>query len=146
MIYLDTSAFLDLYLEREGSTQIKKILASEQKPIAMSPLVELESHSVLGRLVTSKALTKHSRLEFEQRIMTDVQLGYIIQATIELKDVLEKCIEISKQNGYSYRTMDTAHVVSAALANVDLFVGSDKDQSELAKKIGLKFELIRKDQ
>ncbi len=112
----------------------------------MSPFVELETHSVLGRLVTNKELTKHSRLEFEQRVMTDIQLGFIIQSTIELKDILEKCIEISRQNGYSYRTMDTAHVVLAALAKVDLFIGSDKDQSELAKKVGLKFELIVKDQ
>jgi predicted nucleic acid-binding protein len=144
MIYLDTSAFLDLYLRREGIEEIEKVLISAQKPIVMSPLLELEMHSVLGRLVTHKIMTKHNRHEFEQRVLSDIELKYVIRISQDFDQILSRCIEITRKKKYSHRTMDTAHIASAQLLKVDLFVGSDIDQSKLAKEVGLEYKLIRK--
>jgi len=144
MIYLDTSSFLDLYLERDGVDQIKKELTSRKRPIILSPFLEMETHSVLGRLVSNKLLTKHSRHEVEQRIMSDLGLGFILSISIKFDDVKDKLFEITNKKGYKYRTMDTVHVISAMLSKAELFIGSDKEQLKLAKQEGLKYLLVDK--
>jgi predicted nucleic acid-binding protein len=145
MIYIETSSFLDYYLDRPRAGQVKEILIKHEKPMVLNPLIELEVNSVLGRLVNQKALTQHERIEFDQELYYDLSESVIIHKPIALEEVISKAIEITKAKGYTSRTMDTAHIAYAMLLEVDLFVCADIEQASLAKKVGLK-HLLMKDQ
>jgi predicted nucleic acid-binding protein len=71
MIYIETSSFLDYYLDRPRAEQIREMLVKHQKPMVLNPLIELEVNSVLGRLVNQKVLTQHERIDFDQDLYYD---------------------------------------------------------------------------
>ena len=47
MIYLDTSAFIKLYLHEQGSSEVHRLVIAQQDPLPVWSLVELEFFSAL---------------------------------------------------------------------------------------------------
>ena len=138
MIYIDSSALLDLYLKRPRCLQIQNKLIEMAEPIVISQLAEIEFHSVLGRLVNQKSISTHTRHEVLQTLSVDGELGSAkLEPDLDFKEVLKYAIRLTKKPNYKYRTMDTLHVASAVLLEVDLFIGFVGDQAELAKAEGL---------
>ena len=144
MIYLDSSALLDLYLKRPRYVDIQNKLIERAEPFVISQLAEIEFHSVLGRLVYQKSISIYTRNEVLQTLSIDCDLGAArIDKSIDFSEIIKFAIRLTKKPKYKAKTMDTLHVASAVLLGADLFIGFDADQSELAEAEGLNVLKIR---
>lgn len=126
--FVDTSSLFKKYVEEKGSEELDDLLQSTSE-IAISPVTWTEMNAVLARRLREKILTSQQASWLKSQIEKDFQSFYhvIWNETLE-KTAVELVYE------YSLATLDAIQLASGVLSKADLFVTSDRNLFEEAKK------------
>lgn len=122
MIYLDTSAFIKLYLLEDGSVEVHDLVVSQAEPLPVWHCLELE---------------------FLNELRFKVFLGQYFAPHLDPIALHELCLQMSLRTpGTGCRALDILHVAAARLCESTLFVTADKRQATLAEVEGRAVRLI----
>lgn len=138
MIYLDTSAFLKLYLREEGSDYVQRCLESQDDPLPMADVLRWEFANALRLKVFwgdfGSATADHLLTLFEDRLYRGQYTVVEIDPARRTKDVLELVRHTAE---LGCRTLDVLHVATALQLSPQRFVSFDQQQRRLAVAAGL---------
>ena len=134
--FFDSSAFAKRFIEEQGSDEIEKICLGSES-IGLSILSFPEIISALNRRLREKSITKKDYQSAKNRLTEEVVDVEMINL---IPEVIAKSILLLEKN--NLRTIDAIHIASAAMWEPDLFVSSDKRQTDAANKSGLKVKLV----
>lgn len=141
-IYLDTSAFLKLYLTESGSTWLKNYIIGKQ--VYISKLVLVESLTSLGRLYRQGILTRTDAEAISDHIDQDRPKYRLVQfITYAQIDRVENLVFTLPTNIY-LRALDAIHLATAiGVRNPNepfVFVSADAQLLRAATVHGLSVE------
>ncbi len=138
MLYLDTSAFLKLYVREAGSEIVQKTVANQFEPLPVWEILEMELHNALQLKAFRDELTEsevaRQQLLFEQRKTKGLYFVPEI-GRAELMADFRRLSAHTRQLGC--RTMDILHVAYACQLKPDQFLSFDTRQIQLAEAAGL---------
>jgi len=130
--YIDSSAFAKRFIEERGSNEVENICAKASE-LGLSVLCVPEIVSALSRRLREHTLTATQYNQAKQRLLDDVRDADIIALTPSVVGSAIMIIEAS-----AVRAMDALHIACAIEWGAELFVSSDKQQLNAAKRAGLK--------
>ncbi len=139
MIYLDTSAFIKLYIKETGSQRVNTVVTQQDYPLPVWDLHILEFTIAL-------------KLKCFRKEMTSGQVSYLIGFLNERRDrgiyftpEIDRIRHLALSLEYTdltikigCRSLDILRVAAAKLIQADTFFTFDDRQSRLARKAGLK--------
>jgi len=132
-LYLDTSAYLCLLLDQEGSERLSGETAGAQ--LLSSVLLVLEARRNLVRLAREGHLTADDYKRCIERLDEDTDLFVLRDLTLDL------CQSTTLPAVTTPRSLDLAHLWTAlwfhAEEKIDRFVTKDMSQEHTAKELGL---------
>ena len=134
-IYIDTSAYLKIFLKEKGSDKVRKLV--KENSLLASAILTSECFSAFSRRRQGKEIDDKTFDRLVNRVKKDLPYIEIVRLT---DDVLRRTEELLLQS--TVRTLDAVHVASALLfqesTGIDLtFVTSDKKQAEFTNDKGL---------
>jgi predicted nucleic acid-binding protein len=143
MIYLDTSAFIKLYLQEDGTAEVHRLVVGQQEPLPVWSLMELEFLNTLR----FKVFFAEMKLDEVERVislyMERKRSGQYFAPLLDPIALHELCLRLtSKTPTTGCRSLDILHVAAARLCNATLFVTADKRQAALAAAEGGGVELV----
>ena len=135
-VYLDTSAFLKLYIKEKGSARVRKI--AQENHVLSSSMLRVESFSALARRRQAGDIEESDLNHVLKRLKEGIRSVETVSMT---EDVLDLAGEITLRS--LARTLDAVHIASARLFQdgtgiVTTFVTSDRKQHDAAVGEGLK--------
>lgn len=138
MIYLDTSAFVKLYIRESGYEAIQALVSNQHDPLPSSELQEMEFTNALNLKVfcgdISAADKDRQLLHFEQRR----ERGLYHFPDLDRPAIMTNFRRLSQlTRSTGSRSLDILHVTTALQLATDLFVTFDKRQTSLASQVGL---------
>jgi hypothetical protein len=132
-LYLDTSAYLCLLLNQDGSESLAKETIGAE--LLSSVLLELEVRRNLVRLARERRLPSDQYKEAIDRIDDDMERFTLRDLTLDL------CRSNVLPAVTTPRSLDLAHLRTAlwfhAMEKIDRFVTMDASQEHAAKELGL---------
>ena len=137
MLYLDTSAFLKLYIREAGSEQVQSMVVSQFEPLPVWEILEMELCNALnlkvfrGELEMSESAVQYSL--FRQRQAKGFYFVPELRRAQLMAD-FRLLSELTPRLGC--RTMDILHVACAMQLKPDVFLTFDRRQLELAQTPG----------
>lgn len=138
MLYLDTSAFLKLYLREDGSERVQALVAAQDHPLPVWEVLEMELVNALRLKVFWNEVTSSqaaAQIElFEQRKARGLYFFPELHRAALLA-AFRKLSESTPRLGC--RTMDILHVACAVQLAADAFLSFDARQQALAAEAGL---------
>ncbi len=138
MIYLDTSAFLKLYIRETGSETVQACVMSQDDPL---PVWELQQAELINAL-RLKVFWGDIDIEqsdslvalFDQRL----RRGQYFFPEIDRNGLMLTFRELSRETPRTgCRTMDILHVACALMLAPKRFISFDERQRILASSVGL---------
>ncbi len=138
MIYLDTSAFLKLYVREEGSQFVEDRMRSQDEPLPVVDLLHTEFINALRLKVFWKEIDKptvdHLIALFDDRLAR----GQYCVPTLDRVRLLRDARALSEHTpAIGCRTLDVLHVASALQLEAAEFITFGSRQGELARRAGL---------
>lgn len=135
-IYIDTSAYLKIFLKEKGSDKVRRLV--KENRLLASAILTSECFSAFSRRRQAKEIDDKTFDRLVNRVKKDLPYIEIVRLT---DDVLRKTEEILLHA--TVRTLDAVHIASALLFQestgvVLTFVTSDKKQAEFTNDKGLK--------
>jgi len=132
----DSSSFVKYYLDETGSSEVRELF-SLSKGIFFSSILLVEVYSTIGRGLRMDILTKSQYEVYRKLIQKDISALIRVGINVEIWEI-SRILTMT----YNLRAMDAIHIASAAYANVDLFVTSDKRQYEAARSAKIESRFI----
>ena len=134
-IYIDTSAYLKIFLKEKGSDKVRKLV--KENSLLASAILTSECFSAFSRRRQGKEINDKTFDSLVNRVKKDLPYIEIVRLT---DDVLRRTEELLLQS--TVRTLDAVHVASALLFQESTgialtFVTSDKKQAEFTNDKGL---------
>ena len=134
-IYIDTSAYLKIFLKEKGSDKVRKLV--KENSLLASTILTSECFSAFSRRRQGKEIDDKTFDRLVNRVKKDLPYIEIVRLT---DDVLRRTEELLLQS--TVRTLDAVHVASALLFQESTgialtFVTSDKKQAEFTNDKGL---------
>lgn len=138
MIYLDTSAFLKLYVREDGSELVHQTMRSQHDPIPIPDVLQWEFTNALRLKVFWGELDRRTvdrlMVLFDDRL----QRGQYIVPEIDRTRLTEDVRRLTAHTQtVGSRTLDVVQVAIALQLEASPFVTFDTRQRELADKTGL---------
>ncbi|MDA3949538.1 MAG: type II toxin-antitoxin system VapC family toxin [Spirochaeta sp.] len=138
MIYLDTSAFLKLYIREDGSDHVQATIESQDEPLPVVEVLQWEFFNAFRLKVfwgeMDDATVDHLLGLFDDRL----RRGQYAVPDIDRARLTTDVREISRHTGtIGCRSLDVVHVAAALQLGVDRFVTFDDRQRALASTVGL---------
>jgi predicted nucleic acid-binding protein len=138
VIYLDTSALLKLYIHEEHSEAVQKWIESQDDPLPVWDLQQMELKNALRLKVFwgDISVTQADRLIqlFEQRL----RRGQYFYPDIDRAELNACFHDLSRETmRLGRRTMDVLHVACAPQLSPGSFIGFDERQCGLALHAGM---------
>ncbi|TVR75687.1 MAG: PIN domain-containing protein [Spirochaetaceae bacterium] len=138
VIYLDTSAFLKLYIREEGSELVQQVLEAQDAPVPISDVLEWEFFNALRLKVfrgeLDSATVDHMMKLFDDRLLRGQYAAADLDRSLLSRDVRD----LSRHSStIGSRTLDVVHVAIAAQLKATRFVTFDDRQADLARTAGL---------
>lgn len=138
MIYLDTSAFLKLYIREQGSELVDRIVRSQDHPLPVWDVLTAELVNALRLKVFRGDLAPAESDRLIACYDDRLRRGQYYVPEIARDRLLSKVRELSRQTPrLGCRTMDIYHVACASQIGATLFVTFDERQRRLADHAGL---------
>jgi len=145
MIYLDTSAFIKLYLQEEGSVEVHGLVVAQTVPLPVWHFLELELFNALRFKVF---LSEMSPAEVERLIslyLDRKRSGQYFVPHLDPIALYELSLQMSVRTpAIGCRALDILHVAAARLCDVAMFVTADRRQATLAEAEGRAVRLVSK--
>ncbi len=138
IIYLDTSAFLKLYIRESGSQEVQAFVSAQDNPLPVWEILEGELTNALRLKVFWQEITADQAdaqiILYHQR----KQRGFYYVPEIDRGALMDAFRRLSKETPrLGSRTLDILHVACASLLNPHAFVTFDSRQRALAEHAGL---------
>lgn len=137
MLYLDTSAFLKLYIREKGSEQVQAMVAGQPEPLPVWEILEMELSNALnlkvfqGELEESESARQYSL--FRKRKTN----GLYFLPELRRAELMFDFRRLSGSTSrLGCRTMDILHVACALQLQADVFLTFDLRQRALARTTG----------
>lgn len=134
MLYLDTSAFLKLYIRETGSEAVQAMVAAQHEPLPVWEILEMELGNALnlkvfrGELESSEAVRQYALFQQRQTrgfyFIPELRRAQLMADFRQLSDLTPRL---------GCRTMDILHVACALQLRPKAFLSFDHRQRELAK-------------
>jgi predicted nucleic acid-binding protein len=134
MIYLDTSAFIKLYLQEEGTAEVHGLVIAQQEPLPVWHFLELEFLNALR----FKVFLSEMSLEDVERVITlyleRKRAGQYFAPHLDPIALQELALQMTRRTPIiGCRALDILHVAAASLCAATVFVTADKRQAALAE-------------
>ena len=143
MIYLDTSAFIKLYLHEDGSADVHTLVVSQSDPLPVWSLTELEFVNALRFKVFLAEMDADTADRLVSLYFDRKRSGQYFAPLLDPVMLHEICLELTARtpvNGYG--ALGILHVAAARLCDAALFVTADRRQAALAGAEGRPVKLI----
>jgi predicted nucleic acid-binding protein len=143
MIYLDTSAFIKLYLAEDGSEEVHGLVVAQREPLPVWSLLELELLNALRFKVFLEELKADDverviSLYFERK-----RSGQYFAPNLDPIALHELSLQMTTRTPVlGCRALDILHVAAARLCDAGLFITADKRQAALAEAEGRVARLV----
>lgn len=138
IIYLDTSAFVKLYVLEPGSHPVNEIVSLNSKPIPISDLLIIEFYNALKLKVFRDELTKRASDQLIGSFQSRKKEGIYYSPVLDRKEHTDLCLCLTKKSAeLGCRSLDIMHVAAAKLFKADRFITFDERQANLADHVGL---------
>ena len=139
MIYLDTSAFIKLYIREEHSESVNRIVIRQDEPLPVWFLHALELRNAFNLKVFRQELTPADADGMAKLYQDRLQAGIYAAPRLEVSDLAATAIQLTTHTRHlGCRSLDILHVAAAKLIGVRRFVTFDDRQRRLAETVGLK--------
>ncbi len=135
-VFFDTSAFVKRYIEEPGSERVMEVCKNAEH-LVVSLICLPEMISTLSRLVREGKLASDQYRQLKGRVLADFEDMEICDITPE---IIGHTIRLLEKN--PLRAMDALHLGCAFAVKPDLFVSSDRRQTEVAIREGLIVEVL----
>lgn len=135
-VALDSSALSKRFVAEEGSGEVDKILLDAAE-VGLCILCLPEVVSALARRRREGLLTAQQYREARVRLADEVRDSTVLDLT---PSVIAETVALLDAN--ALRAADALHVACAIDWRADLFVTSDRQQVEAARRAGLKVKLV----
>jgi predicted nucleic acid-binding protein len=127
-VFIDTSSLLKKYVDEKGTEKFLTIL-EDVTDIIIAPITILEVHSAIERRLHEKTLKQADAKWIQKQFLFD----YTFFGIVEWNDALQKeCIRLLRR--YQLKVLDSIQLSSAIIAEVKLFITSDKKLFNASKK------------
>ena len=138
MIYLDTSAFLKLYIREAGSIEVQRIVTTQDDPIPLWDLLQFEMLNAF-RLKVFWGELEQVEADRQRRLFDDrLRRGQYFVADVDRARLSQRFRELCQLTPeIGCRTMDIIHVACAVQLSPSSFVSFDRRQRTLAESAGL---------
>lgn len=141
MLYLDTSAFLKLYVLEEGSVLVQELVRSQSRPLPVWEIQKMELVNALRLKVFWKEISSGDADRqialFEKRQKSGLYFFPELDRP-GLMQRFEKLSRVTERSGC--RTMDVLHVACALEIGAECFLTFDARQAALARDEGLQVQ------
>lgn len=137
MIYLDTSAFIKLYLREPGSEQVHGLVVAQAEPLPVWYLLELELINALRFKVFLHEMSDENAdvliaLYYERK-----SGGQYFVPSLDPIALHELSLQMTARTpATGCRALDILHVAAARVCDAGLFVTADRRQADLAELEG----------
>lgn len=139
MIYLDTSAFLKLYVREEGSERVQGIVNAQDDPLPVWHLLEAEFHNALRLHVFWESLAIDQAERLWDKFCERRNAGFYFTPAVDWGALLETCHRLGASTPHlGCRTMDLLHVACCMQLGIQTLVTFDRRQSAMARHAGLR--------
>lgn len=138
MIYLDTSAFLKLYVREADSESVQKLVTSQKDPLPVWEFQQVEMINAVHLKIFWQEITVEDATRllalFDQRM----RRGQYYCPRIDRAELMLTFRSLTKYTSeIGCRTMDILHVACAMQLAPVTFVSFDERQKALARKASL---------
>lgn len=138
MLYLDTSAFLKLYVREAGSELVQDTVTSQTEPLPVWEVLEMELHNALQLKVFRSELTEKEATRQQSLFQRRKTKGFYFVPEICRSELMAEFRRLSENTPrMGCRTLDILHVACACQLKPDRFLSFDTRQIALAKAAGL---------
>ncbi|MCH7224953.1 type II toxin-antitoxin system VapC family toxin [Haloferula sp. A504] len=145
MIYLDTSAFLKLYLRESGSQEVQDFVAAQDDPLPVWDILEGELTNALRLKAFWKEITEEQAEDQIVRYRQRKQQGFYHVPEIDRRALMDAFQILSRETPrLGCRTLDILHVACANLLKPEAFITFNDRQRSLADHVGLQVPAILK--
>ncbi len=143
MIYLDTSAFIKLYLHEEGSAEVHRLVVAQEDPLPVTHLTELEFINALRFKVFIAEMAPEEVDRLIGLYRDRKRSGQYFVPPLDPIALHELSLQMTDQTpALGCRALDILHVAAARLCEATLFVTADKRQAALAEAAGRTVSLV----
>ena len=138
MIYLDTSALIKLYIRESASEEVQHWVASQDEPLPVWELQEMELVNALYLKVFWKDISLRDAETQIDLFRKRQDKGYYVHPDFDRLSWVEMFFRVCRATPeLGSRTLDIQHVACACLLDPDAFVSYDERQRNLATKLNL---------
>ena len=138
MIYLDTSAFLKLYIEERGSETVQSFIMSQDDPLPVWEILQAEFCNALHLKVFWSEIESEQAEKLIGLFDERLDRGLYFVPEIDRAKLMATFRTLSRETPHiGCRTMDVLHVAYAATLGILHFVSFDDRQRTLASGSGL---------
>lgn len=139
MIYLDTSAFIKLYIREERSEAVNAIVVGQDEPLPVWFLHTLEMRNAFNLKLFRKELTQADVDNMVKLFHDRMHAGVYAAPRLDIGELAATAIQFTGHTRHiGCRSLDILHVAAAVRVGAELFVTSDERQRQLAETVGLK--------
>jgi predicted nucleic acid-binding protein len=146
LIYLDTSAFIKLYLREEGSAEVQQWVIAQNDPLPVWHILELE---LLNALRFKVFLGEMAAVDTEKLIglyLDRKRMGQYHTPYLDPIQMHGLALQMTARTPHlGCRSLDILHVAAARLLEAERFITADQRQASLAKGENLTVALIGTD-
>jgi predicted nucleic acid-binding protein len=138
LIYLDTSAFIKLFLHEEGSEEVQRLVTAQQNPLPTWNLLELEFFNALRFKVFLGEMTIEETERLISLYIGRKKTGLYYVPLLDPVSLHEMSAQMTRHTPIlGCRSLDILHVAAARLIEAESFITADKRQGTLAEGEGL---------
>jgi len=143
MIYLDTSAFIKLYLHEDGSAEVHGLVVAQQEPLPVWHFMELEFLNALRFKVFLAEMSPDDVERVISLYLDRKRSGQYFAPHLDPIALHELSLQMTVRTPIiGCRALDILHVAAARLCDATVFVTADKRQAALAEVEGRVVKLI----
>ena len=143
MIYLDTSAFIKLYLQEDGSAEVHDLVVSQREPLPVWHFMELEFLNALRFKVFLAELNPEDVEHVISLYLDRKRGGQYFAPHLDPIALHELSLQMTMRTPtIGCRALDILHVAAARLCESTAFVTADERQAALAEVEGRVVKLI----
>jgi predicted nucleic acid-binding protein len=134
MIYLDTSAFIKLYLLEDGSAEVHDLVVAQPEPLPVWHLLELEFLNALRFKVFLAEMKSDETERVISLYLERKRSGQYFAPRLDPVALHELSVQMTLRTAsVGFGALDILHVAAARLCDAAVFVTADQRQAALAE-------------
>jgi predicted nucleic acid-binding protein len=138
VIYLDTSAFIKLYIREEHSEAVNRVVIGQDEPLPVWFLHLVEMRNALNLKLFRGELAQADVDGLAKLFQDRLHSGIYAAPRLDIGDLTSTAIQLSGHTRLlGCRSLDILHVAAAKSIGAQRFVTFDERQRRLAETAGL---------